>query len=117
MQAAPRDVTVSSYGPEDRAFNNSGPVEPLSQRADRASVVACSEGQAHLASRAFLVCLRFADGDNDAVGGELEVTYIDTCKLRAAKSARESDEDKCGVPKAEDVFAPGGDDAADVGRK
>ena len=38
VQTAPRNMTVSSNGPEDRAFSNPGPVEPLAQRADRASI-------------------------------------------------------------------------------
>lgn len=45
VQAAPGHMTVSSDGTEDGAFSNPGPVEPLAQRADRASVVACTEGQ------------------------------------------------------------------------
>lgn len=53
--------------PEDRAFLNPGPVEPQSQRADRASVGARPKGQAYISSGAFLVCLRLADGDDSAV--------------------------------------------------
>ena len=68
VQAAPRNMTVSSDGPEDRAFSNCGPVEPLAQRADGARILTRTEGQTHLASRALLVCLRFADGDDDSVG-------------------------------------------------
>jgi hypothetical protein len=74
VQAAPRNVTIAADRPEDRAFSNPGPVEPLAQQTDRAGVRTGTEGQTHFASRAFLVRLRFADGDDDAVGGELEVT-------------------------------------------
>jgi len=87
VQAAPRYMTVSSHGPEDGAIGNPGPVEPLPERADRASILTRSKGQTHLASRALLIRLRFADGHHDAVGGELEVTYIDTRQLRAAKAS------------------------------
>ena len=113
VQAAPRYMTVSSNGTEDRAFSNPGPVEPLAQRSDRASVGARPKGQSHFASCTLLVSLRLADVD-DTVGGELEVTSIDEGKLRAAKSARETDQDKCGIPEGEKIFAPGGDDPADV---
>jgi hypothetical protein len=68
VQAAPRNMTVSLNGPEDRAFSNRGPVEPLAKRADRARILTGTEGQTHFPSGAFLVCLRFADGDDDAVG-------------------------------------------------
>ena len=68
VQAAPRDVTVAADRPEDRAFRNPGLVEPLTQRADRAGIVTGSEGQPHFASGALLVCLGFADGDDDTVG-------------------------------------------------
>ena len=83
-------MTVSPNRPEDRTFGNPGPVEPLPERADRASVVTGTKGQPHFPSSAFLVCLRLADGDDDAVGEQFEVTYIDNGQLRAAKSARES---------------------------
>jgi hypothetical protein len=39
---------------------------------------------------------------------------MDEGKLRAAKSARETDQDKCGIPEAEKVLTPGGDDPPDV---
>src|SRR5580693_7828890 len=42
---------------------------------------------------------------------------MDTCQLRAAKSARESNQDECGVPKAEEVLALGNDDPPDVCRE
>ena len=42
---------------------------------------------------------------------------MDTGQLRAAKSARESDQDQCCVPKSQQVLAPGGDDPADVCRE
>jgi hypothetical protein len=90
VQAAPRYMTISSNGTEDRAFSNRGPVEPLAQRADRARILAGTEGHTHFPSGALLVCLRLADGDDDTVGGELQVTYIDEGKLRTAKSACES---------------------------
>jgi hypothetical protein len=117
VQAAPRNMTVLSNSPEDRALRNPGLVEPLTQRTDRAGIWTGTEGQTQLASGAFLVCLRFADGDDDAVGRELEVRYMDTGELRPAKPARESDQDECAVPKAEKVLTSGGDDPADVGRK
>ncbi len=74
VQAAPRNMTVSSNGPKDRAISNPGPVEPLAQRTDRAGILTGAEGQTHFPSGALLVCLRFTDGDNHTVGGELEVT-------------------------------------------
>ena len=117
VQAAPRYMTVSSNGTEDRAFSNRGPVEPVAQRPDWASILTRTEGQTHFPSGALLVCLRFADGDDHAVGREFQVTYIDAGQLRPAKSSRKSDQDKCGVPKAEKVFTAGGDNPADVRRK
>jgi hypothetical protein len=39
---------------------------------------------------------------------------MDTGQLRPAKPARETDQDKCGIPEAEKVLASGGDDPADV---
>jgi hypothetical protein len=73
VQAAPRNMTVSLNGLEDRASSNCGPVEPLTQCTDRARIRTGTEGQAHFPSGALLVCLRFTDGDDDTVGGELEV--------------------------------------------
>src|ERR1700731_2074216 len=64
----PRNMAISSNGTEDRAFSDPGPVEPLAERADRARIVAGTEGQAYFASYALLVGLRFADADDDAVG-------------------------------------------------
>jgi hypothetical protein len=61
-------MTIPLNGPEDRAFSNPGPVEPLAQRANRARILTGSKGQTHFPSGALLVCLRFADGDDDAVG-------------------------------------------------
>lgn len=42
---------------------------------------------------------------------------MDTGELRAPESARESHQDKCGVPKTHQVLAPGSDDPADVCRE
>jgi hypothetical protein len=114
VQAAPRDVTVSSNGPEDRTISNRGPVEPLAQRTDGTRILTGSEGQAYVSSGALLVCLRLANADDDAIDGELEVTYIDGGQLRAPKSSRKSGQHQCGVSNPEKVSAPGGDDPADV---
>jgi hypothetical protein len=92
VQAAPRYMSVAANGPEARAFNNSSLVESLTQ----------------CAARALLVRLRPADGDDDTVGGELQVTYIDEGKLRAAKSTCESNQNKSCVSKAEQVLTAGG---------
>lgn len=114
VQAAPRNMTVSLNGPEDRAFSNPGPVEPLAQRTDGTRILTGSEGQAYVSSGALLVCLRLANADDDAIDGELEVTYIDGGQLRAPKSSRKSGQHQCGVSNPEKVSAPGGDDPADV---
>ena len=90
VQAASRDMTVSLNGPEDRAFLNPGPIEPLAQRQDWTCLGARSEGQAHLASGALLVRFRLADGNDDAVRGELKVTYMDGGEFRAPEAACES---------------------------
>ena len=44
VQAAPRNMSVSSNGTEDRAIGNPGPVEPLAQRADRTRFLTGSKG-------------------------------------------------------------------------
>ena len=67
VQAAPRYMTVSSNGTEDRAFSNPSPAEPLAQRPDRASIGARPKGQAYFPCGALLVCLRFAGADDDTV--------------------------------------------------
>jgi len=41
---------------------------------------------------------------------------MDTCQLRPARSARESNQNQSCVSKAEKVLAPGGNDPADVCR-
>jgi len=61
-------MSIAADRPEDGAVGNSGSDEPLVQRADRARILTGTEGQTHFPSGAFLVCLRFADGDDDAVG-------------------------------------------------
>jgi len=67
---------------------------------------------AHLASRAFLVRLGFADGD--AVGGELEVTYIYAGEFRAPESSRNSGQNRSFVSKFQKALAPGGDGPPNV---
>ncbi len=42
---------------------------------------------------------------------------MDAGKFRAAESSRESDQDKCGVPNAEQILTPGSDDPAGVCRE
>ena len=68
VQTSPRDMAIAPNRPEDRALSNPGPVEPLAERADRASVGARPEGQTHFPSGALLVCLRFANADDDTLG-------------------------------------------------
>jgi hypothetical protein len=101
VQAAPRDMSIADDRPEDRAFSNPGPVEPLPERADRTRILTCSEGQTHFASGALLVRLRLADVDDDTVGGELQVIYMDTGQLRAPESSRESGQNQSCVSKAQ----------------
>jgi hypothetical protein len=114
VQAAPRNMTVSSNRPEDRAFSNPGPVKPLAQSPDRARILTGTKGQANFLFGALLVCLRFGDVDDDTVGGELQVIYMDTGQLRAVESSRESGQNQSCVSKAQKVLTPGGDDPADV---
>ena len=42
---------------------------------------------------------------------------MDTCQLRAAESARESDENQSCVSEAQQIIAPGGNNSADVCRE
>ena len=114
VQTASRDMSIAADRPEDGTVGNSGSSEPLLERADRARILTGSEGQTHFSSRALLARLRFANADDDTVGGELQVIHMDTRQLRAAKSARESSQNDCGVTESDHVLAPGGDDSADV---
>lgn len=66
VQAAPRNMTISANGPEVRASANRGPVKPLAQRAVRERFLTGSKGQTQFPSSALRVCLRLADGDDDA---------------------------------------------------
>ena len=117
VQAASRDMSIAADRPEDRAFSNPGPVEPLTQRSDRASLLTRPKGQAHFPSGALLVRLRLADVDDDTVGREFQIIYIDTGQFRSPEAARESDQHQSCVSKAEQVLAPGSDDPPDVCRE
>jgi hypothetical protein len=60
-------MSVSVDRTEDGTVRDSGSGKPLPERADRTRILTSTEGQTHLPSGALLVCLRFADGDDDAV--------------------------------------------------
>jgi hypothetical protein len=68
MQTPSRYMSISTYRTEDRAFINSGLVEPLSERADRTCILTGSERQTHFSAGTLLVCLRFADTDYNTIG-------------------------------------------------
>ena len=110
-------MSIAADRTEDWTVGNSGSGEPLAERVDRTRFLTGSKRQALFPSGGLLVGLRFSDGDDDAVGGELEVTLGYTCQLRPAKSARESDQHQSCVSKAEQVLAPGSDDPPDVSRE
>ena len=67
VQAAPRYMSVSADRTEDGTVRDSGSGKPLPERADRTRILTSTEGQTHIPSGTLLVCLRFADGDDDAV--------------------------------------------------
>ena len=117
MQAAGRGGAIPSDRSEYGSFGDLCGGKPGAKRANRTSVRIRSKGQTDFTSGALLIGFRLANGDDNSVGREFEVIYIDAGQLRPSKTAREANERNCAIPETQKVLAPRGDDFANVGRK
>ena len=86
------EVAVAIDGSEDWPTLDAALRKPVAQRAHRAGQRVRAERQANLAALGFLVGLRAAQLDDQAVGGEADIGDVERDELAAAEGAGEADQ-------------------------
>jgi hypothetical protein len=92
---------MTVHGAKERAAFNAGRLHPAAQRLHRAGSRIRAKGNAHLASGALLVGLRFRNSDHDALQRGLQIGNLNADQFGASESPSKANKSECAVAQAE----------------
>ena len=114
MQSRGSYFAVTIDAAEDRAFVDVGSGKPFAERSDRAGIVVFAKRDRNFFAGLLLIGFRTGYVDHHAGIRKAQVRHIHRTEFRAAKRARESNQDQSAITHTEQILRARCEEAEDV---